>query len=129
MRLPLDEIKIKKRVRQDMGDLKQLMESLQEYGLMNPIIVSKKMELIAGHRRLEAARLLGWQFIEAHVIEKSSAAYNLELEIEENVRRKDLTDEELNEALRRLEKLRNPGIFKRLLSALINLLKRLFGRY
>lgn len=129
MRLPLDEIRIKKRVRQDMGDLKQLMESLQEYGLMNPIIVNKKNELIAGHRRLEAARLLGWQLIDARVMEKTGAVYNLELEIEENVRRKDLTDEELNEALRRLEKLRNPGIFKRLLSALISLLKRLFGRY
>jgi len=128
MRLPLDEIKIKQRIRHDLGDLRQLMESLQEYGLMSPIIVNKKHELIAGHRRLEAARGLGWQFIEVRVMDRASAVYNLELEIEENVRRKDLSDQELDEALRRLEKLRNPGIFKRMLSALVSLLKRLFGK-
>jgi len=128
MRLPLDAIKIKRRIRQDLGDLKPLMESLQDYGLMNPVIVNKKHELIAGHRRLEAARQLGWQFIEARIMDRASAVYNLELEIEENVRRKDLTDEELEEALRRLEKLRNPGMFKRMLNALVSLLKRLFGK-
>jgi ParB family chromosome partitioning protein len=85
MEMRIDQIRIKKRVRKNLGDLESLKKSLQQYGLMNPIMVNGKNELIAGHRRLEAAKLLGWEFIEAMVMDKAGELVMLELEIEENV--------------------------------------------
>ena len=60
MFVKIDDIKIKKRVRRDLGDLEALKESLRLYGLLNPITLNSKYELIAGERRLEAAKSLGW---------------------------------------------------------------------
>ena len=37
----------------------QIMASLREFGWTNPVLISSKMVLIAGHARLEAARRLG----------------------------------------------------------------------
>lgn len=128
MQMLIDQIKIKRRVRKNLGDLKPLMESMQEYGLMNPVIVNKKNELIAGHRRLESAKLLGWKFIDVKVVDKANEFLNLALEIEENVQRIDLTNDELAEARARLEKLRNPGILRRILWAIKSFFEKLFGK-
>jgi len=127
MLLQLCDIKIKKRIRKDLGDLQPLMESLRSHGLMNPVVVNSRLELIAGHRRLESARRLGWEQIEATVMEKTGELPMLELEIEENVQRRDFSDEELSEALKRLEKLRHPGFFRRIWHRLRHLCERFFG--
>jgi ParB family transcriptional regulator, chromosome partitioning protein len=128
MLLQLRDIKIKKRVRKNLGDLQPLMESLRSHGLMCPIVVNRRLELIAGHRRLESARRLGWEHIEATVMEKTGELPMLELEIEENVQRRDFSDEELAEALKRLEKLRHPGFFTRIGQKLKYVFKHLFSR-
>ena len=41
MLIQIKDIKIKKRVRKDLGDLSALKESLKLYGLMNPITLNK----------------------------------------------------------------------------------------
>ena len=128
MKIPTEKIKIKKRIRKDLGDLEPLMHSLRENGQINPILVNQDYELIAGHRRLEAAKLLQWHCIEATVVEKTSEIELLSLEIDENVYRADLTDEELEEAYRRLEKLRNPPFLKRLFDALLMFFKRILRK-
>lgn len=125
MLIPIDRIKTRSRIRKDLGDLGPLMESLDAYGLMNPIVVNTRDELIAGQRRLESARRLGWTSIEVHVVDRATALEMLELELEENLHRLDFTDEELADARHRLEKLRNPGFFKKLLLALFVFLKRI----
>lgn len=127
MQMPIDQIKIKKRVRKDMGNLHALMASLQEHGLMNPIVINKKNELIAGHRRLESAKLLGWQVITVTILDKATELEKLELELEENVQRMDLADDELAEAKLRLAKLRNPGLFRKIISAIIRFFQKLLG--
>ena len=114
MQLKITDIKIKKRIRKDLGDLSPLMESLRDHGLMNPVVVNRKHELIAGHRRLESARRLGWEHIEATVMDTVGELGMLELEVEENILRRDFSADELAEARKKLEKLRNPGFFKRL---------------
>ena len=114
MQLKITDIKIKKRIRKDLGDLSPLMESLRDHGLMNPVVVNRKHELIAGHRRLESARRLGWEHIEATVMDTAGELGMLELEVEENILRRDFSADELAEARNKLEKLRNPGFFKRL---------------
>ena len=71
MFVKIDDIKIKKRVRRDLGDLEALKESLRLYGLLNPITLNSKYELIAGERRLEAAKSLGWERFNAIVLDNN----------------------------------------------------------
>ena len=122
MFVKIDDIKIKKRVRRDLGDLEALKESLRLYGLLNPITLNSKYELIAGERRLEAAKSLGWERINAIVLDNNvDKIRQLEIELEENTQRKEFTDEELLDGYKRLEKLKNPSIFIRILSFIANL--------
>lgn len=122
MFVKIDDIKIKKRVRRDLGDLEALKESLRLYGLLNPITLNSKYELIAGERRLEAAKSLGWERINAIVLDNNvDKIRQLEIELEENNQRKEFTDEELLDGYKRLEKLKNPSIFIRILSFIANL--------
>ena len=111
MLVPISSIKIRKRVRQDLGNLDDLKESLKLYGLMNPITINKKNELIAGERRLQAAKLLGWTNINANIVENLSEVDQLEMELEENNQRKEFTDAELLSGYKRLERLRHPSFF------------------
>ncbi len=124
MLVNIDDIKIKKRVRQDLGDLDSLKDSLRTYGLLNPITLNRNYELIAGQRRLTAARQLGWTNINAVIIDNLNEIEELEMEMEENNQRKEFTSEELLEGYRRLEKLRHPSTAMRLLGAL----KKFFAR-
>src|SRR6056297_1351093 len=128
MQIPVEEIVIKRRIRQDLGDLAKLMESLKAYGLMNPILINSNRELIAGRRRLESALRLGWKNIEAHIVDTSSEVNELEMEIDENLHRRNLSAVELAEGMSRLEKLRNPGFFRKIIMAIAKFFRRLFGR-
>jgi ParB family chromosome partitioning protein len=114
MQIPVEEIVIKRRIRQDLGDISKLMESLKAYALMNPILINSSRELIAGRRRLEAAKRLGWK--------------KLEMEIDENLLRRNLSAVELAEGMSRLEKLKNPGFFRKILNAISRFFRRVFGR-
>lgn len=114
MLVNIKDIKIKKRVRHDLGDLEALKNSLRTYGLLNPITLNNKYELIAGERRLQAAKQLGWTNINAVIQSNLSDLEELEMELEENNQRKEFTNEELLEGYRRLEKLRNPSIWRKI---------------
>lgn len=135
MLVSISDIKVKRRVRKDLGNLEDLKNSLRRYGLLNPITLNGKYELVAGERRLEAAKAIGWTSINANVIENLSELSQLEMEIEENNQRKEFTDEELFEGYRRLERLRNPSFFRRIWNAiksffacLASIIKNLFKR-
>ena len=130
MLIPIKNIKIKRRVRKDLGDLSNLKESLKLYGLMNPITLNKDYELIAGERRLQAAKQLGWTTINANIIDNLSEIEELEMELEENNQRKEFTEKELMEGYKRLERLRNPNFFykiflffKKIFKSIINFFK------
>jgi len=107
----IKDIKIKKRVRKDLGNLEDLKDSMRIYGLMNPITLNSRYELIAGERRLQSAIQLGWTSINANIIDNLTEVDQLEMEIEENNQRKEFTDAELLEGYKRLQRLRNPNIF------------------
>ena len=114
MLVPIKDIKIKKRVRKDLGDLDNLKDSFRTYGLLNPITINSKYELIAGERRLQSAIQLGWTSINANIIDYLSEVEQLEMELEENNQRKEFTDEELMEGYKRLKRLQHPNIFYRI---------------
>src|SRR5262249_12543469 len=67
--LPIASIRVGPRQRQDLGDLDALAASLAEVGQLQPVAVSPDGLLVAGRRRLEAAKKLGWESIAVHVIE------------------------------------------------------------
>ena len=126
MLIPIDEIRVKKRIRKEMGDISALADSMKRFGQISPIVVTKKNVLIAGGRRLEAAKALGWSSINAIVAEISDEATFLEYELEENIQRKDFAPEEAEEGARKLLRLRNPSFFRKILNAIVRFFKRIF---
>ncbi len=114
MLVQIKDIKIKKRVRKDLGNLEDLKDSMKIYGLMNPITLNSKYELIAGERRLQSAIQLRWTSINANIVDNLTEIEQLEMEIEENNQRKEFTDAELLEGYKRLQRLRNPNFFYRI---------------
>ncbi|NQU40268.1 MAG: ParB N-terminal domain-containing protein [Lentisphaerae bacterium] len=128
MQISVNLVEIKDRVRTDVGDLTQLMASMQTFGQMSPIVVTRKNELIAGHRRLLSARRLGWYTIDAVVVDRDTVAEKLEMELAENVYRKDFSPEELLAGYRKLEKLQRPTVTVRIRSFFGRIFGRVFKR-
>jgi ParB family chromosome partitioning protein len=108
------------------GDIDALAESLKKFGQINPIMITDKNVLIAGGRRLEAAKSLGWRTINAIVVDVPEELSRLEYEVEENLRRQDLNPEEFAAASKRIHRLRNPGPFLRFFRWLSGVFKKLF---
>ncbi len=129
MQVRIEDIKIKKRARHNLGELKDLAKSLSEHGLMNPVSITENKVLISGHRRIEAAKLLGWKTIEAIVHPNLSKIELLEMEIDENLHRKDFTSDEIVEAFHQLEHLNNPGFFRKLLNFFKELFLKITGLF
>ena len=74
------------------GSLKDLKESISEKGVLQPVIVRRKsgrFELVAGERRLRAAKLANLRSIPA-VIKSVSDSEALEIALVENLQREDL---------------------------------------
>ncbi len=108
MKVNISDIKIRKRIRKENGDIDSLMDSIRMHGLMNPIVISEKYELIAGFRRLSAAKKLGWETISANVVDAKTKLTRLELELEENIQRLDFTEDEIFEGIAALDRYKNP---------------------
>src|SRR5262245_23390273 len=63
----LSDITIGGRIRKDMKDVPRLAASMQAVGLLQPVVIRPDNSLVAGARRLEAARSLGWSEVDVHV--------------------------------------------------------------
>jgi ParB family chromosome partitioning protein len=126
MQIPIEDIIVKKRIRKDLGDIAALAESMNRFGLICPIVLSDKNVLIAGGRRLEAARSLGWRTINAVIARIPEGISKLEFEAEENLQRRDFTPGETAEAVKKIHALRNPGFFRRIWNAVVKFFKRIF---
>ena len=90
--MPLDAIRIGGRHRRDLGDLDALVASMDEIGLLHPVVVHPDGTLIAGQRRLRAAERLGWSDVPVTVVDVDEIVRG---EVAENTHRKDLTPSEL----------------------------------
>jgi ParB family chromosome partitioning protein len=126
MQVPITDIKVKRRIRKDLGDIEALAASMKRYGLISPIVLNGANVLIAGGRRLEAARALGWRTINAVIVNVPDDLDILEFEVEENVQRQNFTTEEAADAFKRIQYIQNPGFFRRLRQAIGRFFRRLF---
>jgi hypothetical protein len=76
----------------DDADLAELADSLRAHGLVQPIVVrarGDRYQLIAGQRRLAAARRLGWTKVPVRVLDVDDRQMS-EIAIVENLQRRDL---------------------------------------
>lgn len=76
----------------DEGKLNELAQSIQEHGVFQPIIVKKAVqgyEIVAGERRVRAARIVGLEEIPAVIVEFSDQQM-MEIALLENIQREDL---------------------------------------
>lgn len=96
-------------------ELKSLSDSIREHGILQPLIVTKLEEenysgikvfyqLIAGERRLRAAKMAGLNFIPAMIRGKTEERNKLELALIENIQRADLNAIEKARGYERLAK-------------------------
>jgi ParB family chromosome partitioning protein len=87
-----------------MGDLSELMASIAEKGIIEPLIVrqrGERFQIIAGERRYQAASQVGVHEVPV-VIRDADDGELIEIALIENIQRKDLTPFEEAEALRSL---------------------------
>lgn len=98
----------------DQARLKELSESIRQYGVLQPLVVSRieepdehgglrvTYELIAGERRLRASKLAGLLQVPAVIRKEHDPMMKLELAIIENLQREDLNPVDRARAFMRL---------------------------
>lgn len=105
-KLPVADIVIPEdRQRREFGDIEDLASSIARVGLINPITVDGTT-LIAGHRRLLACQHLGWEEVPVREFADLSEMDRTLIELEENVKRKNLTWQEEADAIAKFHTLR-----------------------
>jgi ParB family chromosome partitioning protein len=100
--LKITDIMVGQRHRREMGDLTTLAESIRQEGLLQPIGVTDRLELVFGERRIRAVRdILKKKTILARIVDVSSI---LAGEYHENEVRKDFTPSERVAIARAIER-------------------------
>ena len=100
--IKITDIKVGQRHRRDMGDLTTLADSIRQEGLLQPIGVTDRLELVFGERRIRAVRdILKKKTIPARIVNVSSI---LAGEYAENLVRKDFTPSERVAIARAIER-------------------------
>lgn len=110
---PIEQIWVDREARQRTDvETEDLEASIRRRGIYNPIIIREDGKLIAGERRLTAAQRIGLTEVPVRFAGELSDNEAQMIELEENVRRKDLPWQDQVNALTRLHKLfllENPG--------------------
>ncbi len=89
-----------------LDDIDPLADSIRRLGLIHPICITRDLQLVAGERRLTAARALGWTHIPCHFTDELDSAVLRAIELEENVKRKDISWEDRSRAVLEYHELR-----------------------
>ena len=93
--LPIEQLVIQRQARRDFDEteLRELGESVLSVGLIAPIVVrplpDQRLQLVAGERRVRAAKLVGLKSLPGRIIHLTDAEYSL-VQIAENFHRKRL---------------------------------------
>lgn len=79
------------RKRDDFGDLEGLADSIREKGIIQPLTATPEFELLAGERRLTAAKMAGLTHVPCLLRKKEDVVDAREIELIENLFRKNPT--------------------------------------
>ena len=111
VQLKVDDIvpnEFQPRTKFDDEKIKELAQTLQTHGMIQPIVVRKKnddkYEVIAGERRLRAAKLLGWETISA-IVRNLTDTETASVALIENIQREELSVIEEAQAYQQLIKM------------------------
>lgn len=75
------------RQRRELDGINELAESIARVGLINPPVIRRSGELVAGERRYEAIKSLGWTHLPVQIAEDMDPHEFRAIELEENIRR------------------------------------------
>jgi len=88
--IPFSQIILGERFREDLGNIEELAASIKEKGLIQPISVNSSYVLQAGGRRYHACKALGLEKIPVVIREGNDELDTREVELVENIHRKDM---------------------------------------
>ena len=96
------------RIREDLDEtsLQELVESFKNVGQITPIVIERSGQLVAGRRRLEAARRLGWTTIRAEYRDSLTELDRRIVEFDENDKRRQLSWQEAARAIAEIHTLK-----------------------
>lgn len=97
---PIADIQLNSEYLRTDTDVDALKKSLESIGLIHPVTINGKNELLAGSRRLQAAVELGWTEIPVHIVDRDELVQEL-ISIDENLVRAPLKGMELERSLNR----------------------------
>lgn len=106
--LPVKSIIVNRedRQRRELTNIEELADSISRVGLINPIVVTQDHVLVAGERRLTAHQLLGFEMIAVQFAEDLSEIELQMIELEENVKRQELSWQDTVRAVAKFDKLK-----------------------
>jgi len=110
MKLEISKIIWGDRARKDYGDVDSLLglaQSISKNGLLHPIVIDDSYTLRAGGRRLTAMIQLGWDECEVNMLSDLSPLQKLEVELEENLHRKNFEYAEQVALVKRIHEIKS----------------------
>lgn len=82
------------RQRKELKDIDVLADSIRRLGLIHPLLITRDHDLVAGERRLAAVEFLGWDKVPCQYTDEIDPINYYAMELEENIKRLDLTWQE-----------------------------------
>lgn len=106
--VPLDSIIVERdeRQRRELSDIDILAESIARLGLIHPIVLTRDLKLVAGERRYTACKKLGWTSMPIQFTDELEPSRLRAIELEENIKRQDITWQDQVRAVTEYHKLR-----------------------
>ncbi len=121
--IALESIIVEGRFREDLGDLEELVASIKEKGIIQPVTVDDRNNLLAGGRRIAAAKIVGLKQVPCLVRPYVDKLDSLEIELFENIHRANFTWSErakITKAIDDLYKAKDPTWSGRKTAALLD---------
>jgi hypothetical protein len=109
-KLAINKIRVRGRFRKNLGDINSLAASIEEVGLLHPIVVRPDGRLIAGERRLAACKKLGWTSVPVTVVNLNEVIRG---GFAENAHRKNFVPSEIDAIRRAILPLENAAAKER----------------
>lgn len=104
--VPVDRLLFHPRnIRKDLGDLRELADSIATQGVLQPVRAERRgdtLRLLAGHRRVAAARLVGLKKVPCVVVGEHEDDEAIVTMLTENLNRSGLTHDEKRQAVKTL---------------------------
>jgi ParB family chromosome partitioning protein len=94
------------RQRRELENIPVLADSIRRLGLIHPLVVTRDLQLVAGERRYCALAQLGWTSVPVQYVDELEPERLEAIELEENIKRQDISWQDQVMALRRYHKLR-----------------------